>query len=330
MNVLFINDDSTSKIMASDLPFIENNKDIDIVISISYSNINELRKKTNENSNPINKYDIIFLTPVEDVKSDDVINIFKNMNNTAILIFRDSSSNVEEDITKFKKFLSETNYYYNFYKIMLTDAQLYILTYTNYNNLAIGKKSLVEYIPLNKENVDYNPSETSVKIFINDVIKAVYQYIKQTRQRFEYPPRNPFYEQPEHNYNYKNIAGICLLIIICAVTVWIIKYFYPYLKRKLTRTQLYIVMGIISIVLFGITAFILWYFISLFIQIRRDNYLKNYDMEQYVVPADAIPYSDEYKSSSQSEHEPAIQDHSNRISNSTNKHVLLNNDADAL
>ena len=72
---------------------------------------------------------------------------------------------------------------------------------------------------------------------------------------------------PQIKYNYKRIIDcIVLLIIICAITLWIIKYGYPYLKQKLTRTLLYIIMGIISIVLFGFTLFILLFLVSLLLK----------------------------------------------------------------
>jgi hypothetical protein len=265
----------------------------------------------------IDKYNIIYIS-IDRSRYDKFLYIsfnvllniiIKNMNNKAILIFYDDllDSNFDKEIN----FGSAKKY-----NIEL-DTGFTTVVSKNVDHInAIDKK-----FSLPKGGLDIKPN---TNIFIKWIIANV----------FEIPHIwSSLNEQPEHNYNYnyKNIAGICLLIIICAVTVWIIKYVYPYLKRKLTQNQLYIVMGIISIVLFGITAFILWYFISLFIQIRRDNYLKNYDMKQYVVHADAIPYSDEYKSLSQSEHEPAIQYHSNRISNSTNEYVPLDNDdADAL
>ena len=82
---------------------------------------------------------------------------------------------------------------------------------------------------------------------------------------------------PQIKYNYKRIIDcIVLLIIICAITLWIIKYGYPYLKQKLTRTLLYIIMGIISIVLFGFTLFILLFLVSLLLNSKRVHVKKDY------------------------------------------------------
>jgi hypothetical protein len=288
-------------------------------VNITYMKLSQIYM--NNIAIDIDKYDIIyisidrsryekFFTISFNVLLDIII---KKMNDKAILIFNTNLPNIKwNDINgKDIKIDLESVKKYN----IELDTGFTTVVSKNVDHInAIDKKFSLPTVGLD--------IKINTNIFIKWIIANVFK-IQQTWSSLN--------EQPEHNYNYKNIAGICLLIIICAVTVWVIKYVYPYLKRKLTQNQLYIVMGIISIVLFGITAFILWYFISLFIQIWRDNYLKNYDMGQSVVPANAIPFSDEYKSSSQSEHEPAIQDHSNRISNSTNEYVPLDNDdADAL
>jgi predicted membrane channel-forming protein YqfA (hemolysin III family) len=77
----------------------------------------------------------------------------------------------------------------------------------------------------------------------------------------------------DHIKKQKIVFCIVSLIIICAVTVWVIKYVYPYLKRKLTRAQLYIIMGIISIFLFGLTLFIL---LLLFSSLRNPKNVHSY------------------------------------------------------
>jgi hypothetical protein len=281
MNVLFINtDDSTSKIKASDLPFIKNHKDI--VISTKYYNEIQNMKASDETISLINKYDIIFLTP-DHVVMDDIIKISKNMKITAILIFYNGTytSDERESLTSY----IQTGC--RLYAIHLESAKICILTKTNYDNLYVSGIPLIQYIYpwQSMKRINY----INIDGFINYIIEALYNSTRPYQHTFS-PLNNDYYEPQE--YNYKNIiARICILIIICAVTVWVIKYVYPYLKRKLTQNQLYIVMGIISMVLFGITAFILWHFIILFIQIRRDkNQFNSSDpIAPHAVPAYEVP-----------------------------------------